>query len=435
MKRLENIQRDMITTRKILVADASKVVRASLAKQLADGFGVREESSGESAWQTLVLDSAIAGVVSGMGLSKLDAFGLLERIRASKLPRLNRLPFFLIVSASFSDQDRQEAIARGVTDFIVKGSNVSVDVVLSTLQEYSGEVTEVQGLAPESPSMPEAGTALDDIGMQTDVGVSDLMGRLGELAGLCAAERSDFELPEDSCGNENAVQVRETVEEYLAKSLPAAFEGKGVGVIAFGIDGYDDLLNRYGCDLAIRTAEKFSFMLARKIRPEDCIGQLPDGVVVIVAAATTADICGRFATRICKAMSAAQIAVRGQRLELTVGAGVAVVPDDGVDLTGPGVLQMAHDRLAAARKGGGNRVVARPAYRGSGLGNCEAFVPMLKDLLATTDPAVLRPCLGTIGMELMPLLRELEKSFRFGLPIDEMNKRLWDRARAERMVT
>jgi hypothetical protein len=134
-------------------------------------------------------------------------------------------------------------------------------------------------------------------------------------------------------------------------------------------------------------------------------------------------------------MAAAQISVRSQRLDLTVSAGVAVMPDDGIDLTGPALLQMAHDRLAAARKAGGNRVTARQEYRGSGLGNCETFVPQLKELLTTTDPAVLRPCLGTIGMELMPLLRELEKSFRFGLPIDEMNKRLWDRARAERMVT
>ena len=426
----------MTNKRKILVADASKVVRASLAKQLADDFEVREESSGESAWQTLVLDSAIVGVVSGLGLAKLDAFGLLERLRGSKLSRLNRLPFFLVVSSSFSEADRQQAIERGVTDFVVKGSNVSVDVVVSALLEYRGDATEVHSLVFDSPAAPQVGDdELEEVGVQTDVGVSDIMGRLGELAGLCGNEPKDAEVMEGSCGNEDAVQPRETVEEYLAKSLPRAVEGQGVGVIAFGIDGYDDLLARHGNELAIRTAEKFSFMLARKIRPEDCIGQLPDGLVVIVAAATTADICSRFATRICKAMAAAQISVRGQRLDLTVSAGVAVMPDDGMDLTGPALLQMAHDRLAAARKAGGNRVVASQEYRGSGLGNCETFVPQLKDLLATTDPAVLRPRLGTIGMELMPLLRELEKSFRFGLPIDEMNKRLWDRARAERMVT
>ena len=77
----------MVTKRKVLVADASKVVRASLAKQLAEHFDVREEASGESAWQTLVLDSAIVGVVAGVNLNRLDGLGLLERVRESKLAR------------------------------------------------------------------------------------------------------------------------------------------------------------------------------------------------------------------------------------------------------------------------------------------------------------------------------------------------------------
>jgi CheY-like chemotaxis protein len=99
----------MVMKRKVLVADASKVVRASLAKQLAEHFDVREEASGESAWQTLVLDSAIAGVVSGVNLNRLDGLGLLERVRDSKLARIRSLPFFLVVSSSFGESDRHLA--------------------------------------------------------------------------------------------------------------------------------------------------------------------------------------------------------------------------------------------------------------------------------------------------------------------------------------
>ena len=79
--------------------------------------------------------------------------------------------------------------------------------------------------------------------------------------------------------------------------------------------------------------------------------------------------------------------------------------------------------------------MAASNLQGAQLGSCESFVPQFKELLATIDPAAMTPCLGTIGMQLMPLLRELDKSFHFGLPIEEMHKRLWDRARAERMVT
>ncbi|MPN44829.1 hypothetical protein SDC9_192396 [bioreactor metagenome] len=61
-------------------------------------------------------------------------------------------------------------------------------------------------------------------------------------------------------------------------------------------------------------------------------------------------------------------------------------------------------------------------------------MPQLKELLASVDPAVLRPCLGTVGLQLIPLLKEIESSFRLGLPIDELKRRLWDKARAERML-
>ena len=91
----------MTNKRKVLVADASKVVRASLTKQLAEHFEVREEASGESAWQTLVLDSAIVAVVSGLSLTRLDGLGHVEHNRASKKTRLKNVPFFLVVSSYF----------------------------------------------------------------------------------------------------------------------------------------------------------------------------------------------------------------------------------------------------------------------------------------------------------------------------------------------
>lgn len=429
----------MTDKRKLLVADASKVVRASLVRQLTDRFAVREEASGESAWQSLVLDSAIVAVVSGQNLNTLDGFGLLERLRSNKLARLNQMPFFLVISNSFSENDRKEALARGVTDFIIKGENIpSVASIVSAGLAYPADATEVPAtlIAAEPPagiSSTVADPDFDEVGVQTEISVSDVMGRFGRLAGLEGVEKYDGEVDSVN-GNQSAVLALEMLEEYLAKRLPEAVKGQGVGVLAFGLDAYDELVARYGADLAARTAQKFSFLLARKIRAEDCIGELANGRVVIIAASTTSSICARFASRICKAMAAAQISLRGQRLDLTVSVGVAVVPEDAVALSGEGLLQLAQERLEAAQQAGGNQLVAGGSPQGVGPQACDTFVPLLKELLATTDPAGLQPCLGNVGMQLMPILRELEKSFRFGLPLDEMNKRLWDRARAERML-
>ena len=66
----------METIRRILVLDSSRVVRATLNKHLKDDFDVIEESSGESAWQTLMLDR-VSAVISGVHPLKLDAHDLL----------------------------------------------------------------------------------------------------------------------------------------------------------------------------------------------------------------------------------------------------------------------------------------------------------------------------------------------------------------------
>ena len=106
---------------RILVVDDSKVVRASLAHHLKGIYDVREEENGESAWQTLVLDHSILAVISDLQMPKLDGFQLLERVRASRLRRLQQLPFIL-VSGEEGEEERLRASSLGVSDFIAKGA-------------------------------------------------------------------------------------------------------------------------------------------------------------------------------------------------------------------------------------------------------------------------------------------------------------------------
>ncbi|NTV72423.1 MAG: diguanylate cyclase [Azonexaceae bacterium] len=416
----------MANKRKVLVVDESRVIRASLTKQLSDRFEVRDEDNDESAWQTMVLDSAIAAVISGTTLDRDDGRGLLERLRDSKLSRLKNVPFLQLVSSSFSAAERQKARSLGVTEFVVKDSTeVSIESIVAAQMEWREGAAEGRVQAP--PPVPEE--PVEQYGGESDIGISNIM---GQIAGL---EPSERDAPEgNDYSNEDTVLAEEMLEEYLAKTLPEVQAGLGVGVLAFGLDGYDDLIVRYGAELAFSSAQRFCFLLSRKIRPEDFIGQLADGRVVIVTRSSSTAVCAGFANRICNAMASAQISVEGQRIQLTVSVGVAVVPDDGVELSEQALLQLAYERLDAAARAGGNRVVT-VSNQQAGSGRCEAFVPQLKELLASIDPAELRPCLGTVGMQLMPILRELDKHFHFALPIEEINKRLWDRARAERMVS
>ena len=88
---------------------------------MRDNFDIREEADGESAWQTLVLDSSIIAVVASASLPKLNGLDLLARIRINKLRRICDIPFLLLVSGNESEEERLRTRECGVTDFINRG--------------------------------------------------------------------------------------------------------------------------------------------------------------------------------------------------------------------------------------------------------------------------------------------------------------------------
>ena len=106
---------------RILIVDDSRVVRVSLTRHLQGHFDIREEGDGEAAWQTLVLDHSIRAVISDLRMPKLNGYELLERLRLSKLRRLQQMPFIL-VSGEETEEERARACALGVSDFVTKGA-------------------------------------------------------------------------------------------------------------------------------------------------------------------------------------------------------------------------------------------------------------------------------------------------------------------------
>ncbi|HZX32704.1 MAG TPA: hypothetical protein VFF03_15240, partial [Rhodocyclaceae bacterium] len=54
----------------------------------------------------------------------------------------------------------------------------------------------------------------------------------------------------------------------------------------------------------------------------------------------------------------------------------------------------------------------------------------LSSLLVST-PDEVEPFLGTLGVEVIPLLKAIDREFGFGLPLPEMEKRLSERAQEE----
>lgn len=127
------IESNTLVLPRVLVIDYSRTVREAIRKRIADQFDVREESDGESGWQTLLVDPSIQAVIADVALPKLDGYALLQRVRASHIPRINGLRV-IMMSGDANPAARALAKSLGATDFISKGTgNTELTTCLDTL--------------------------------------------------------------------------------------------------------------------------------------------------------------------------------------------------------------------------------------------------------------------------------------------------------------
>ncbi|MFZ2266593.1 MAG: diguanylate cyclase [Azonexus sp.] len=427
----------MTMLQKVLIVDASRVARASLARYLKGHFKVCEDVDGESAWQTMVLDSSIVAVIAGGHLERLDTFELVERARENKLCRLNRMPFFVVVSDSFSVEEKLTASRRGVTDFIPKSlPPADMDELINRLfnQAQLAEDRRLCGESLASPgpaslaSLPPELSGPGYTGERSISGASNIMGGVGSLSGLPDVLH---EINVKSSSDTGTLS-REKFDARLRQRLAATGQAQPVGLLIFALDGYSALLARYGVELAERVLRKVSGLLAKKMRGEDSIGRLAPGQIAILTPQTSRALCTSFANRVGQALANAQISLRGQPLALTVSVGIAALPEDGANLSADDLLALAQTRLESAIALGGNRVFSGDCCAGQRFLDQEAFLGRLKKALAEATPEATAPCLGHVGLELLPLLRQLDQAMQFNLPLDEMLASLSERAEIER---
>jgi len=107
-----------------LIADDSRIVRATLMKHMHGLFEFAEALDGEQAWQALLHNEDIRLLITDLTMPRLDGYGLLRRMRASPSRRLREMPV-VVVSGSDDADDRRQACEAGATDLITKGMPTS----------------------------------------------------------------------------------------------------------------------------------------------------------------------------------------------------------------------------------------------------------------------------------------------------------------------
>ena len=368
---------------KVLIVDDSRMVRASIIKHIRGRFECREESDGEAAWQALVVDPSIELLISDIGMPRLDGYGLVERVRGSKLARLQHLPI-VIISGDEDDAARERARQLGANDFITKG-----------------------------------------------IGTAELLARLDSLTRL-AQTRRELEESRAALANQSALDPSSglATRSYLnfrgSQGLSHARRDQGgISAIVIEIDHFDSLSSWHGPGVAQLVAKKLSRILSSKIRHEDTVAELAPGQFAVLSPVSDMVACCAFALRLQSAIEKLILTYRQERIRISFTAGVASSAVDGIT-TVSHLLGIAVCRLEAGQKAGGNRVVGD-----EGEVSREVMERMLRHVVSI-DQMLTRIKLGhgedvserlpEVISTLLPLLELIESKLALGMPLDRLKE-------------
>lgn len=297
---------------RVLIADDSRIVRATLIKHIEGMFEFREALDGEQAWEILLLDPNIRVVITDLTMPKLDGYGLLQRIRSSRISRIREIPV-VVVSGSDENEERERARAAGATDLITKGMDTA-----------------------------------------------QLLSRLDILANLVATQR-EFErslevlVRETSGGSLIPLQTADMLHAQAETLLASAMKGKKNFVVLNVCIG----LKHVGLQGAASTPpaaviEAIGQLLRWTVRQTDHVAKTGEAEFTLVTSGINFDAARRFAERVCGAIAGARLE-KNDRMSLIASCGLASLNGDESDATQPSLAAMsaaAHRRAVMGLNGG-----------------------------------------------------------------------------------
>ena len=360
---------------RILVVDGSRVVRATLRKHLTEAYTVIEESDGESAWQTLMLDAGISAVISGAHPPRLDALDLLGRMRTRSKRHLHGLPFLLVVSDVENHADRERDLAAGVTGFISKSMK-------------KGAILE-------------------------------------RLAALVAAPDKTDDSAEKHPNSAPESHSRVLDSETLRSRISALDIRTNHAALVFAIDGRSGLKKRFGESTLARIDARIAELIAARLEPEGLLGHWATGRLAAIAPGVDRRASSRFARQLGKCLCNGQITVRGEAIALTLSVGLANSAEDGLD-NPQALLALAETRLEEAWICGGNTVIGEsrpdsPVHCQRELSHDE-FTQLTEARWLSEDFS--RDRMKQLAPAVFPLISALDRELKLGLPLAEIDRRL-----------
>jgi len=207
---------------RVLIADDSRIVRASIVQHIRDRFDIREVTDGEAAWQAILLDSSIRVVITDLTMPKVDGFELLNRVRSSKVQRIRELPM-VVISGEDESAERDRAAGMGATDFIQKG--VAAAELLARLEVLVRLSATREALAESQASLESSRTVDGETELlnmpffdkQVEKLISFARRNLSDVALICV--RVELSLPQQETWEGEVDQRIKLVGRTLAASI------------------------------------------------------------------------------------------------------------------------------------------------------------------------------------------------------------------------
>jgi PleD family two-component response regulator len=207
---------------RVLIADDSRIVRASITQHIRDRFEIREVTDGEAAWQAILLDASIRVVITDLTMPKVDGFELLTRVRSSKVQRIRELPV-IVISGEDEVAERQRAASMGATDFIQKGAGavelisrlevlVKLAATREALQESQASLESARTVDPDTELLN-----LQFFDKQVEKLISFARRNLTDVAVICV--RVELSMPKSGTWEGEVEQRVKLVGRALAASI------------------------------------------------------------------------------------------------------------------------------------------------------------------------------------------------------------------------
>ena len=187
---------------------------------------------------------------------------------------------------------------------------------------------------------------------------AEMLGRIESLLKLSEAQNQLKENLEQHVQNpETGLFTRKYVELQAAQAMSHAMRHNSeVSAIVMGFDNVGAIREEHGADVLKLLQQRFIAMLVSKVRKEDSLGHFAGSQLVVISPGTPYPACESFGNRLRDAIRVSNIAVHGQRLNLSVSVGVSNSPVDGVSSAGA-LIELAGSRLKVAiRWQSGHRV-------------------------------------------------------------------------------